>query len=301
MKQQSMSTRAWVELTGLALLWGGSFMSFAIGLQELGVFTLVAHRVFWAALLLWVYVLWRGIPLPGTARLWGACLVMGFLNNVVPFSLIAWGQTTIESGLAAILNATTALFGILIAAAVFADERLTARKLLGVGLGLAGVVVIIGLDALRAFDLRSVAQLAILTASVSYGLAGSWGRKTLNNLRPEAAALGMLTGSSLIILPMAYVIDGPPTLALSAATWGAILYISVGATAMAYLLYYRVLTIAGSGNLMLVTIMISPIAVILGGFFLNESLPPTAYAGFAILATGLLVIDGRLFAGRFKR
>lgn len=298
MKQQSLSSRAWVELFLLALIWGGSFLSFAIGLRELGVFTLVAHRVVWAALALWVWVLWRRVETPKGWRIWAACLVMGLLNNVIPFSLIAWGQISIESGLASIFNATTAFFGIIVAALVFADEKLTMRKLIGVLLGIAGVVIAIGLENLRDFDLRSLAQIAILGASFSYALASSWARKTLASLRPEAAALGMLTGSAVIMLPLAIFIDGAPSFALSPSTIGAVAYISIGATAGAYLLYYRVLAVAGSGNLMLVTILIAPIAIILGAVILNEALPAAAYVGFALLTLGLLIIDGRLFRRR---
>ena len=298
MKQQSLAPRAWAELFLLALLWGGSFLSFAIALREIGVFTLVAHRVAWAALLLWIYAAWAGIPIPRGARVWAACFVMGLLNNVIPFGLIAWGQTEIESGLASILNATTAFFGIVIAALVFADERLTRRKIIGTMLGILGVAVTMGFDALAGFDPRSLAQIAILGAAISYGLAGSWARKTLSDLRPEAAALGMLTGSTAIILPLAFVIDGMPTLVLLPETLISIGYISIGATAGAYLLYYRVLAQAGSGNLMLVTILITPIAILLGALVLGEALPAQAFFGFAILALGLIVIDGRLLRAR---
>jgi len=293
--QKSLSFRAWVELLLLALIWGASFLTFAIALREVGVFTVVAHRVFWAALLLWIYVLWRGIPIPRKASVWAACFVMGALNNAIPFTLIAWGQTTIESGLTAILNATTAFFGILLASLFLPDERLTGRKILGVGLGFIGVIVTIGWTALSTLDLRSLAQLAILTGALSYGFAAVWARVRLSDLSPETAALGMLTGSSLIMVPTAIVIDGWPTAALAPETLASLAYLSIFATFGAYLLYYRVLSMAGSGNLMLVTILISPTAVLLGALILGESLAPSAYAGFAILSLGLLIIDGRLF------
>ena len=277
----------------LALIWGASFLAFALCLQELPVFTTVAHRVFWGTALIWAIALWRGWPLPPKA-LWLPCLIMGLLNNVIPFSLIAWGQTTIESGLASILNAVTALFGVLFAAIAFSDERLTARKGVGVLLGFCGVSVAIGLDSLRQFDIRSLAQLAIVGASVSYGLASVWARRTLKELAPQTAALGMLTGSSLVMVPLAVLIDGPPSLSLQPQTWGAIIYIAGLATTCAYLLYYRVLSMAGSGNLMLVTLLIPPIAIILGAVVLSEDLNSQALLGFAIIAAGMIVLDGRL-------
>lgn len=120
--QKSLSPRAWGELSLLALIWGGAFMTTRVALDEVPVVTLVLHRTFWAALVLWAFVLMRGLPLPRDGRIWGAFLVMGLLNNVIPFGLMAWGQLTIESGLTSILNATTAIFGVLVAALFFADE-----------------------------------------------------------------------------------------------------------------------------------------------------------------------------------
>ncbi|MEM8740760.1 MAG: DMT family transporter, partial [Pseudomonadota bacterium] len=149
-----ISSRAWAELGLLGLVWGASFVAIAVALREMGFFTVVLHRVFWAAVILWIWVLLRGLPMPRSARVWGALLAMGILNNVLPFSLMAWGQTQIESGLTAILNAATALFAVLLAAAVFADQRLSLRRLAGVMLGFFGVVVAIGAEALGGFDLR---------------------------------------------------------------------------------------------------------------------------------------------------
>ena len=293
--QQTLSGRAWAEMLLLAAFWGASFLAFAICLQELGVFTTVAHRVFWGTLLMWLIAIIRKWPLP-PPQLWIACLVMGLLNNVIPFSLIAWGQTTIESGLAAIFNASTAIFGIIFAAIVFSDERLTTRKTIGVILGFLGVSIAIGLESLRSFDLRSLAQLAILGASISYGMASVWARKTLKSLPPHTAALGMLTGASIIMLPLAFIVDGRPSFDLQPDTWAAIAYIAIFATTLAYLLYYRVLAMAGSGNLMLVTLLIPPIAIVLGAIVLQEAIAITALIGFAFIALGMIILDGRLAA-----
>jgi len=291
--QQTLSGRAWAEMLLLAAFWGVSFLAFAICLQELGVFTTVTHRVFWGTLLMWLIAIIRKWPLP-PPQLWIACLVMGLLNNVIPFSLIAWGQTTIESGLAAIFNASTAIFGIIFAAIVFSDERLTTRKTIGVILGFLGVSIAIGLESLRSFDLRSLAQLAILGASISYGMASVWARSTLKSLPPHTAALGMLTGASIIMLPLAFIVDGRPSFDLQPETWAAIAYIAIFATTLAYLLYYRVLAMAGSGNLMLVTLLIPPIAIVLGAIVLQEAIAITALIGFAFIALGMIILDGRL-------
>ena len=292
--QKSLSSRAWIELSLLGAIWGASFLAIRFALDEIGFLTAVAHRVFWAALALWVVVLAMRLPVPRDPRVWGAFLVMGLLNNVIPFGLMAWGQLHIESGLTSIFNAATAIFGVIAAAIFFADERLTARKLVGVGLGFLGVATAIGLDALADFDIRSLAQLAVLGGAMSYALASVWARNTLAGLAPQVAAAGMLTGSALIILPVAVTFEGVPTLALQPVTLIAIGYYSLLATAGAYLLYYRVLSMAGSGNLMLVTLIIVPFAITLGALVRGESLPTNAVLGFGLLAFGLVVIDGRL-------
>jgi len=171
-----LSPRAWAELILLGTIWGASFLAIKLALGEVPVFTLVAHRVVWAALILWAYVWWRALPVPRSARVWGVFLVMGLLNNVIPFTLMAWGQQFIETGLTSIFNAATAVFGVLVAAMVFADERLTGQRLAGVLIAFAGVSIAIGLDALVQFDIRSLAQLAVLAGTLSYAIAAAWAR-----------------------------------------------------------------------------------------------------------------------------
>lgn len=294
MNQKTISNRAWAELLLLGLIWGASFLAVKITLREVPFVTVVLHRTFWASLVLWSIVIALRLPLPRDARTLGAFVVMGLLNNVIPFGLLTWGQQYIESGLTSILNATTAIFGVLVAAIVFADERLTLRKAVGVGLGFAGVATAVGPGALDAFDLRSGAQIAVLGATFAYACASAWARAKLGGLHPLVAAAGMLTASTLILAPAAWIVDGPVNLALSPASWMAIGYISIVATALAFLLYYRVLGMAGSGNLMLVTLIVPPVAIALGALVLDETLSPRAYAGFALLGLGLLVLNGRL-------
>ena len=299
--QKSMSSQAWAMLFLLAFIWGASFLSVRIALDEIGPLTSVAHRTGWAMVILWAYVLLRGLPIPCAPRVWGAFLVMGLLNNVVPFSLMAWGQLHIETGLTSILNAGTAIFGVLVAALFLADERLTARKSIGVALGFFGVATAVGLDAFLNFDIRSLGQIAVIAGTVSYAVAGVWARKALGGLTPQVAAAGMVTGASLITIPLAIYAEGPISLDLAARTWAAIGYYAVAATAIAYLLYYRVLALAGSGNLMLVTLLVAPVAIVLGAVVLGEDLPLRAYVGFGVLALGLIVLDGRIFKARQHR
>lgn len=294
MTTDRIPARAWADLMFLALIWGASFLSIRVALDEIGVFTLVAHRVVWAMLILWTYVALRRMAVPRDPRVWVAFLVMGILNNVIPFSLMAWGQLHIETGLTSIFNAATAVFAVPVAAACFADERMTPRRVVGVLVAFAGVAVAIGLDALRSFDIRSLAQLAVLAGTLSYAFASAWARARLSHLKPQVAATGMLTGSSLIMLPLALWLEGAPTLPVHPQTFAAIGYFAVIGTALAYLLYYRIVQAAGSANAMLVTLMIPPVAIGLGAVVLGERLAPTAFAGFALLALGLLILDGRL-------
>ena len=293
--QKTISARAWIEMLLLAAIWGASFVSIRIALDEIGPLTTVLHRVGWAAIVLWAVVLMMRLPIPRDPRVWLAFVGMGLLNNVIPFGLMAWGQQFIESGLTSILNAATAIFGVIVAAIFFSDERMTPRKAIGVMLGFAGVATAIGLENLRNLDIRSIAQLAVIAGTVSYALASVWARKTLSGQPPQVAAAGMVTASALIMLPTVWMVEGPPTLALEPRTITAIAYYAIPGTALAYLLYYRILAMAGSGNLMLVTLMIAPFGIVLGAILLDEALRPAAFAGFGLLALGLLVLDGRIW------
>lgn len=293
--QRSISGRTWAELFILGFIWGGSFLAIRLALNEVPFVTSVAHRVFWAALILWGYVWLRGLAVPRDPKIWGALFVMGLLNNVIPFSLMAWGQLYIPTGLTSVFNAGTAIFGVVIAAMILTDERLTARKAVGSLIGFAGVATAIGLDSLRNFDITSLAQLAVIGGTISYAFAGVWARLNLSALTPQVAAAGMLTGSSIVMVPAALLIDGAPSFDLSLTAFGAIAYYVIFATAGAYLLYYRILAAAGSANTMIVTLLIPPVSIVLGAIVLHETLSPNVYIGLGLLALGLAILDGRLF------
>ncbi len=289
--QKHLSGRAWAELLLLGLIWGASFLAIRIALDTIPVMTSVLHRVFWAMLALWLIVWAKQQSVPTDLRTWGAFLVMGLLNNAIPFTLMAWGQLYIDTGLTSILNAATAVFGVLVAAMLFRDERLTKARALGVGLGFLGVTIAIGWRNFASFNIQNVAQLAIIAGALSYAFASAWARVTLAHLPPTVAAAGMLTGATVVILPITMMTDGIPVLNLPAITWVAITYYALVATAGAYLLYYRVLAMAGAGNLMLVTLVIPPIAILLGSVLRDEALPVQAYLGFAVLGLGLLILN----------
>ncbi len=281
-------------LLALATVWGGSFFFAEIALREVPPLTIALHRVFWAVPVLFLVVWWQGIKIPRSISAWICYLVMGALNNAIPFSLIFWGQVTIDSGLTSILNGTTAVFGAVVAGALLADEPLTARKIIGAIFGVFGVAVIMGLNALTSFDLHNLAQLAILGAALSYAFAGVWGKRFLSRYPPVMNAFGMLVGGTVLMLPVAIFTEGLPVLTLSTEVWASLIAVAIFSTAVAYLLYFEILVRAGSSNLMLVTLLIPPIAVGLSVTFLGEELEYEAWIGFGLIAVGLAVTDGRL-------
>lgn len=298
MTQVSIPPRAWLYLGLLSTMWGSSFLTTTLLVHTMAPLHVVTHRVLWAAVALWIYVALRRLPVPRDPGTWVALFIMGAGANALPFILQAYAQTTIESGLAGILNASTAIFGPLVAALVLADERLTRRKALGVALGFAGVATVFGLDVLKGFDLRSAAQLAMIVSTFCYASTSVFARVKLGHLSPEMAATGMLTGATVIMLPLSWAVDGPLPFLLSWQILGALAIYGLVITALAYLLFYRIIRLAGAGNTTLVTLLVVPIAVTLGALVRGETLPPSAFAGFALIALGLVVLDGRLFRRR---
>jgi len=282
-------------LLALAAVWGGSFFFAEIALTELSPMTVTLHRVLWALPLLFVVVKVAGLAIPSDPKVWGAYLVMGALNNAIPFTLIFWGQTQIDSGLASILNGMTAISGAVVAGLLLKDEPLTAPKIFGALCGVAGVAVIVGPDALQSLSLANIGQFAILAAGVSYSLASVWGRTKLGSQPPLVNALGMIAGSTVLMVPLVFLVDGVPKFEMSATVLAAMLGLVVLSTVLAYLLYFAVLVRAGAANLMLVTLLIPPFAIALGVLFLGEEMTLTAWIGFALIAVGLLVTDGRIF------
>lgn len=287
----------WGLLVLLSLLWGGSFLCVGIAVQELPVLTIIALRVSLAALVLWGIALFSGHQLPRGRKTWQAFLALGLLNNVIPFGLIVLGQQTIGAGLAAILNATTPLWTVLVAALFLADERFSKQKLFGVLLGLVGVIVMVGPDSLAGISRNLGAQLAVLGATLSYAFASVFGRRfAAAKISPLHTALGQVTASSFILVPLALMIDTPWASALpSQATIFAILGLAVLSTAGGYLLFFNILERAGATNVSLVTLLIPPSAIAMGMLFLEETLQGIHFIGLALIILGLLSLQGRLF------
>lgn len=217
---------------------------------------------------------------------------MGLLNNMIPFSLIFRGQTQISSSLAAILNATTPVWTVLLAHFLTVDERLTPNRMGGVLLGLAGVAIMIGLDALQGLGTNVIAQLAVVGAAISYALVGIYGKRFRGP--PAVTAAGQLTGTTVMVVPIALLVDKPwsyPVPGLN--VWAALMALALLSTAVAYVIYFRLLSSVGATNLLLVTFLIPVSAILLGMVILGERLGPRQWAGMGFIALGLLAIDGR--------
>ncbi len=290
---RTMGAMEWALLIVLSVLWGGSFFFAEVALVELRPFTVVLCRVGFAALVLIAVVYATGQRLPRRGGLWGAFFVMGALNNLIPFTLIVWGQTQIASGFASILNATTPLFTVVLAHLLTHDEKMTPNRLAGVVLGLAGVAVLIGPEVLRGLGFHLVAQLAVLGAALSYAFAGIFGRR-FRGEPPLVVAAGQVTATTVMILPIALFADRLWAVPLpGATTWAAIAGLAVLSTALAYVIFFRILATAGATNLLLVTLLIPVSAILLGTAILGERLAFGHFAGMALIGLGLAAIDGR--------
>ena len=297
---QAMGREDWAILLFLSVIWGGSFFFIEIALASVQPFTLVLTRVALAAAMLWAFLWWRGQRLPMPPGAIGAWLVLGLLNNAVPFMLFAWAQEEITGGLASILNATTPIWGVLVAHLFTADEKATPGKVVGVLLGFAGVAVLIGTDFLSELGNGVWAQLACLAATLCYALAGVWARRFRRmGIEPTAVATGQLTAAALVMLPLVLLFE-PPWLAAapSAGAWLALGGLALFCTSLAYILYFRLLASAGATNSLLVTFLIPVTAILLGALFLGEMLEARSFAGMALITAGLAAIDGRLFRRR---
>jgi len=289
-----MTAATWGMLMVLGLVWGGSFFFAGYAVREIGPLTLTALRVATAAAALWIWLFATGYRVPLDARLWGAFAVMGLLNNAIPFSLIFWGQTEIASGLASILNATTPLFTVVLAHALTADEKMTPGKIGGVLFGLFGVAVIMGPDAIAGLGAAFLAQAAILGAALSYAFAGIFGRR-FKERPPAVTACGQVTMSSLMMAPVAFLVENPFAGAMPGPmTWAAIVALGTVSTAFAYILYFHILKVAGATNVLVVTFLVPVSAIILGVLFLGEMLLARHLTGMALIGVGLVVMDGRL-------
>lgn len=293
-----MSLRHWLLLLVLGAIWGGSFIFAKVAVAEIPPLTLVFFRVFSACAVLWAVLWFQGALREFPVKLAASFLMMGLLNNVIPFSLLFAGQTAIGAGLASILNATTPVFTVLVAGVLFRQETLSVNKIAGILLGVAGVATMLSGSLSGLVSDPLWAQVACLGAALSYAFAATYAKR-FKSLPPLVSATGQLSGSTIIMLPVAVFASGSWSFSDPSLTaWLNVLALGIFATAMAYLIYFRLLAEAGATNASLVTLLVPASALFFGWLLLGENLSPIQLTGFAILLSGLIVLDGRLFVRR---
>jgi len=291
-----MNKGDWAILGILALIWGGAFVFIGVAVRHVHPLTYVWLRLTIAAAAMWVFlgVKRQNVALP--RAVWGSILLLALLNNALPFTLFGWGQTHIASGLASILNATTPIWGVVVAHFLTHDERMTRRKVAGVLLGFGGVAIMIGPSLLSNIGTDGMAQLACVVAALSYALAAVWARRFKRmGLSPMSVTTGQLTAGAAMMLPLALFVDKPWTQPMPPIeAWGAIAALALMCTAFGYVLYFRLIETSGATNALLVTLLVPPVAIVLGALLLGETLAPQDFIGLGLIALGLAAIDGRL-------
>ena len=293
-QQTGMTPYEWGLLLLLSAIWGGSFYFFAILIKELPVFTIVFLRVFLATAVLWIVVLASGLKPPDSWAKWKNYFIMGTLNNVIPFSLIVWGESRVAPGLGAVLNATTPFFTVLLAHAFTMNERLTWNRLTGALLGLFGVAALVGVDAIKSLGGDLIFQLAFVLASIFYGFSAIWARR-FSDRPPLVNAASQTAASSLLLLPLMLFFDHPWALPVpSNLAIFSQLGLSLLCTAVAYILFFTIIKRAGSTNISLVTFLVPISAIILGAALLNEHITLNHILGMSVIGAGLALIDGRI-------
>jgi drug/metabolite transporter (DMT)-like permease len=295
----TISSRDWLWLIVLATVWGGSYFFGKVAVADIGPLTVVLGRVVIAAVVLYVVMRARGVALPRTRAQWQPFFVMGLINSAIPYSLIFWGETRISSGLAAILTAAVPIFTVIVAHFWTTDEHLTPAKAAGIGLGMAGVVVIMSDDLGDIASGSGLAKLAIVGATISYAFSGIYGRR-LKGRAPLELAWGQMVAASVLMLPMVLIVDRP----WATADWHldavlSVLALAVLSTAIAYMIFFRLLARIGATNTSLVTFLIPVSSLILGAAFLDEPFVAIQLLGMGLIVAGMAVIDGRLL-GRFR-
>ena len=300
MIRTQMNRRDWAILGLLALIWGAGFFLIAVAVRHVPPFTYVFARLTLAAAAMLAFLWWRGEPLGVPRKAWAAIILLALVNTALPFTLFGWAQTQIASGLASILNATTPIWGVIVAHLFTVDEKISPRKAVGVLLGFAGVAMMIGPGLFTSFGSDGLGQLACVAAAFCYAMASVWARRfKAIGVSPLSVTTGQLLVGALMMLPVALIADRPWTLSwppLQAIV--AIVAVALVCTAFGYVLYFKLIESSGATNALLVTLLVPPTAILLGVMFLGERIAPVAFGGLALIAVGLAAIDGRLLKWR---
>jgi drug/metabolite transporter (DMT)-like permease len=270
----------------LATLWGASYSFIKLGVATIPPITLIAARTLVAGVLLLAIMRWRGLRLPKDAATWRRFLFQACLNSVIPWTLIAWGERSLDAGLATILNSTSPIFTFFLTLAMTRHETLSARKLFGVVAGMVGICLIVGVQALAGLGVQLTAEIAIVTATICYA-GGAIFSRGFRDLDPMAPAAGSLLCGAAILVPASLVIDRPWTLAPSTGSLLALVGLAVFSTALAFVIYFRLITTLGSVGTTAQAYLRVPIGVALGVIFLGESLTSTAWIGLGCVVVGV--------------
>jgi drug/metabolite transporter (DMT)-like permease len=286
----------------LAALWGPSFLFIKVGVAEIRPLTFVLGRVGIAALVLYGILRWQGGRLPAWGPIWKHIAVVALLHNSLPFVLFSWGEQYIDSALASILNGTTPLFTIVLAHFLTEDDHLTPAKIGGVLLGLGGLAFLIGPTLLGGFQATTWGLLALVAASICYGIAIVYVRNHLRGLPPLVAPTMQMMLASLYLVPLVLWLDRPFSMTLpSLPALGSWLALSVFGTAIAFIVYYRLVETAAASFVSMVTYIVPVFGVLLGVLVLHEQLTWNTYVGFGLILVGVMVVNGVLKWRRVKR
>ena len=289
-----MNNKNWALVLLLGFLWGASFLFVEILLYYMSPFMIVYLRVSLASVILILYIILNKIKFQLSFSLMFNFLIMGMLNNVLPFLLITYGQQSVSGGLASILNANTSFATILLASLVFKNETLTMSRIIGILIGFIGVITVVGYHNILDFHDNQIGKLLILLSGFSYALAAIFAKVRLQNIKPEIAATGMLTMSSFILLPFVFIFYCDDILSLSIVSIGYSLLFAILCSVLAYIIYFKILASTGPGNLLICTIIIPPASILLNSILIGDWITLNEFIGLIIIVSGLLILDGRL-------
>ncbi len=293
-----LDATGWGLIAILSILWGGAFFLIEVGLRSYSPNMLVFMRLALAVPPMWIVMRFAGDRLPTDIKSWSLLMVVGALNCALPFILFFWGQQYLDSGYASILNATTPLWGVVVAHFMTSDEKATPARIIGVLIGLAGIIVMVGPDAVKGLSNNLLAQIACLISTLFYSFAAIYGRRLgQTSMTPMVVATGQTMMAALFMLPVILFYDQPWTMPmprLDSTLAG--LTLALFSTALAYILYFRLIDRAGASNAQLVAFIMPVLAIILGIAFLGEALNGGQIAGAVFIAIGLVILDGRLIA-----
>jgi drug/metabolite transporter (DMT)-like permease len=282
------SARDWILLSALAAMWGSAFLFIKLGVATVPPATLVAGRILLGALLLYAALRWQGLTLPRFGRAWAPFALIAFMGNSAPFYLISWGQQTIDSAVAGILMAVMPLTTLLLAHFFVAGERMTLWRTAGFAIGFGGIVVLMGPDALAGLDSHIVAELAVLAGAICYAANSVLSRRLIAADFLVASTAVMIVATALT-LPLALLLDSPWNIRPDAASLASIVWLGIGPTALATILYFKLIATAGPTFMSLVNYISPVVALLAGVVLLGEQPGPRAFAGLALILLGIAV------------